>query len=460
MADLEQWVNLTRNNKWKGEDLDSRWRMGPTAILRVRFAEARRAVAFVTKEPADANAEYSPTERPRRRGFRVGGYERRRVMTDRNGVVDLSLDVNLAGGDEWDITVEDRDDNEVQADTLLTRRKLYYQVVRMENAADLTAASKQSMQDEFWGEPDDLYIRMVEISPGETIPDRRNYDDIVPAVVSAVRTQLLAVYDRSKEPYSFVTMLVRRNGVHMWEERALNNVTHAGGTLTIPMRRTIFDLVDPADPWFGFVRWTAAGAAGATNITQASTVGATATPRISRGGPNELLVNFSGLPDGPGRLHVRLKTLCVNGRGMSTASNNLTLVATEDAVTGNAIPQNQLMGTLVHEIAHKIGMLPGGPVDAALDTGFGDARPNADRSYLDRQSSYYWARGHNGGHCHTGAPLLADYNGTVGDPGVNPSCTMFGDDRTATHNFCDACKTSVRKLDLRSRVNRGLRTRF
>lgn len=43
--------------------------------------------------------------------------------------------------------------------------------------------------------------------------------------------------------------------------------------------------------------------------------------------------------------------------------------------------------------------------------------------------------------------------------GTAPDCTMFGDTRAATSNYCPDCRASLRKLDLRSRVNVG-RTQF
>lgn len=84
---------------------------------------------------------------------------------------------------------------------------------------------------------------------------------------------------------------------------------------------------------------------------------------------------------------------------------------------------------MVHEVGHKIGMVPG---------------PQGDHD-LDQQASYYDAHGHHGGHCHHGAPLV-DYATVV--PATAPTCTMFGDTRTHTLRFCPDCLPSVRKLDV------------
>lgn len=448
MADLEQWVNLTPNDKWKGDGLNHRWRMGIWAKLKVKFSKKRRAVAYVTLEPGGDNATYSPTERRQRSGFRMQGYARRRVMTDRNGELELRLGLNLAGGDEWNVKVEDRNGKQVTGHKLMTRRKLYFQVVRMQHATALSGISIGRVKNTFWRPQSKLFVKMIEVSPGATIADRRNYDDTDPAVVSAVATQLRAVYDDQKKPYEFVTMLVRRNGIPDWEQYAVANFNHGGGSFNFPMAHEIFDVVDPAVPWLAYVRWTPAGG-GAVQLGQAS-------PQVSRTGLNMVTVNFAGMPAGPGTVEMRVKTVCVNGRGVSIPGNNLTLVASQDAITGAPVSQAEMLAVMTHELGHKIGMVQGGPIDPGLDAGFGSVRPPSARGYLDRQPSYYWARGHQGGHCHTGAALLPSY----GVGGIHPTCTMFGDTRSNSPRFCDECRKTIRKLDLRSSTNPGIRTQF
>ena len=134
MADIEQWCNLTVNDKWLGEGLTERSRMGERARHRIQFDQQRRATAWVTKKCDANNAEYTATERPRRLGFRVREYTRRRITTNSRGVVDLTVRVSLAGGDSFNIEVEDRAGNRLESDNFLTRGKLYFQVIRMDAA--------------------------------------------------------------------------------------------------------------------------------------------------------------------------------------------------------------------------------------------------------------------------------------------------------------------------------------
>jgi len=431
MADLEQWVNLTVNEEWIGEGLTERPRMGEMAPLRIQFAEERRATAYVTKEADADNAEYSDTEKPRRLGFHVRDYSRRRITTNRRGVVDLSIRVSLAGGDKFTIRVEDREGNTLNADNLLTRRKLYFQVIRMDGVTAVTAADVSGMQNEFWNAAEKLYIRMVEHTPGRTIPSRRNFNDEDPPVNREILRQTREQYDQSKNPYSFAVLVVTRNGIPEDESSSDPAVFDASNRCSILTTKVLFDVVDPAEDYYNSVEWVP-NSGGSVHIPKS---------RLTRVGNNQIDIDTTGYPQGAGALNYNMRVLGINGRGFSNPGNNFTIVAAEDAETGAAVPSAEIMAVLVHEIGHKIGMVPGRQGTRALD----------------EQSTYYDGRGHSGGHCNHGVGLLPTYQG-VG--GISPDCTMFGDTRASTSTFCEDCRRSVRKLDLRSRTNVGIRTQF
>lgn len=432
MAEIEQWVNLTVNNKWKGEGLTDRARMGEIAHIRLEFAEQRRASAWVSKMGI-LNAEYSNTEKRRRLGFRVRDYTRRRIVTNSRGVANLILRVSLAGGDIFLIEVEDREGNTLQSDEINTRRKLYYQVIKMTGVTAVTAADLTAMQNEFWNEAENIYIKMVQHHPNQTIPARRNFNDEDRAVRRLVERQTRAKYNKSKNPYSFVVLAVKRNGIPKDESGTIAATFDAANTFTLRTTDVLFDVVDPAESYFKSLRWRANTGGRVINIPQ---------NKCTRVGRNQININTTGYPQTAGRLSYRMRVLGFNGAGFSSASNNFTVVASEDAITGAASSSAQIMATLVHEIGHKIGMVPG---------------PQGTRSLDKQTATYYDGRGHQGGHCRHGAPLLANYSNAAG---INPDCTMFGDIRAATTSFCVECKKSLRKLDLRSRTNRGIRTQF
>lgn len=448
MADIEQWVNLTRNNKWIGDGLTSRARMGRIAPLNIQFDQHHRATVWITKEADGGNAVYSATELPRRTVFRAPPYVRRRVSTDRRGRLNLDINLTAAGGDKFTIRVEDRDGNELQSDVLHVRRKLYFQIIKMAGVAAVSAGDVAGMQNEYWNTAENVYIKMIEHSGGRTITARRNFDDTNRNVNRSVKRAARRQYVRDKNPYSFAVLVVRRNGIPGTFVGTDNNATFdASNTYTFtaeepkvdaagnPFMETkvLFDYVDPAEEYYDQLWWQPTGGV-AVQIPKA---------RLVRGGPSDVTIDTTGFVQGAGQLIYRMRHLDINGRGLSLPTENLTVVAAEDAETGVIVPTNEVMGVLVHEMGHKIGMVPG-PQGSPV---------------MDQQATYYDGRGHSGGHCHHGVatPLPADLSTTGG---IAPDCTMFGDTRAATSNYCPDCRASLRKLDLRSRTNVGIRTQF
>jgi len=444
MAEVEQFVNLTRSARWTGDGLASRDRMTTRCILRLRMRERRRATVRLTKEADSDNTDYSRAEKRRRQAFTARTYRRRRLRTERDGTAEIPVRVTLAGGDKYTITAE-HDGHSATVD-IVTRRRVYFQIVKMRGVSAVTAGDVNGMKREFWNPGQKLYVQMIEYAAGKRIPSRRNYDDTDTAVDNRVRRQVRRKYDDSKKPYAFVTLVALRNGIAGEETQTFaGNVPPGGGGLVLTTNRVLFDFVDPAEEWYVDMRWRPDGGR-AVRIPKSA---------LTRSGRSRIQIDTSGLPSGPGRLYYKVRVLQINGRGFSMPDNNYTLVASQDAVTGAAVPATEVMGVLIHEIGYKIGMVPGGAVRRA-DRG----RPASDRHYLDRQPTYYWARGHSGGHCHHGTALIANFSSPPTGTRVTADCVMFGDTSSNTSSYCSDCQASLRKLDLRSRTNPGLRRQF
>lgn len=435
MADIEQWVNLTVNDRWLGDGLTSRDRMGTRVRVRFEFAPPQRANAFITKNAFLLNASYTATERPRREGFRPGEFTRRRVRTDRNGVYVLTTNVTLAGGDEFDFEGEDEAGNTVRPDTLVTRRKLYYQIIRMAGAP---LPAMASIENEYWKTSDNLYIKLVPYSPGRTITSRLNVDPTSTVDLNQVKADARAQYDNSRSPYAIVILVVRKTCYRGWETRTIPGVTFHG-VYRLTTRRVLFDIADPAVEYYNYIRWRSNAGGPWHSIPKA---------RLARSADYDIDIDTTDLPQGvAGRLDYKLRVIQAHGMGASFRNYNLILVASE-RYDGSPIPVGSVNMILTHEMGHKIGMVPGPPVAHALDT----------------QSTQYTERGHNGRHCYHGTALVPTFVPAPGDPPIvpapTPDCTMFGDMRNPTGHFCDPCRRSLRKLDLRSTTNPSLRTQF
>jgi hypothetical protein len=94
--------------------------------------------------------------------------------------------------------------------------------------------------------------------------------------------------------------------------------------------------------------------------------------------------------------------------------------------------------TLVHEVGHKVGMVPDGQhlLPKAPTTLYGDTPHNQ--------------QGHQGPHCSLGANYVGGYWSGA------PACVMFGANGAFTGNvlnhapptFCGECEQALRKMDL------------
>ncbi len=110
---------------------------------------------------------------------------------------------------------------------------------------------------------------------------------------------------------------------------------------------------------------------------------------------------------------------------------NVIVIATRSG--WQPVDANEMIGAIIHEMGHKIGMVPDG-----------DSHTNV-QSDLDRITTWYNQHQHHGPHCHQGVstPLPADMRGQ------NGTCVMFGGTSdNGTNRFCDNCAQCVRKTDI------------
>lgn len=98
--------------------------------------------------------------------------------------------------------------------------------------------------------------------------------------------------------------------------------------------------------------------------------------------------------------------------------------------------QNEVM---IHELGHKIGLVPGGT-----------AWRSYDRSKLDKAPHFYeTSQGHVGNHCHAGIAAKPVPQKYTSHDAAASICVMYG--QTNDHSaFCPDCAKAARKVDLSS----------
>ncbi len=436
MPDLEQWVNVTRHTKWFGDGLTDVERTTESVKVTIQFDKRERATGFLSVKPVSGNCTYTATEIPRRNAiFTLPNFNMRQFQTDDAGKFETNINVGSAGGNDFTISVKDGSGNELRSDVIKTRRKLYFQIIRMADVTAPTAANITSMKNEYWNTAKKIYLKMVEYAAGQTIPARVNYDYNLTGVVNSLKREARGVYDNSKVPNCFVAVMVNRVGGSGSETRAFS-ATIGASNYTLTTLKTLMDIVDPAVNYYVRINWTKTG-----GVTQTIT-----KPKCTRSGNNDIVIDTTGLARGAGRISYTVKVIVNMVSGLSYGGSNFTVVGTRFVVSGSAYSSSYIMAVLVHEIGHKIGMVPGTQSDRVLDI---------------QTATQYTGHGHSGNHCShgvTASPLPDPLN--IGDPGVTPDCTMFGNAGVNTSTYCAECGKSLRKLDLRGSNNIGLRTQF
>ena len=442
MAKRLQWVNYpdadkqigtinVKRSKLVDSDVGSVNVMSTTVYVRVKFKKKDGNLpATLTIKPNGGNAPYTATEKANTPGIYAPGVTSLTTVGS-NGIAKFPVKVTPAGGDRFTFEAKSQKGTVVKCpDEIETRRKLYYQVVRMSRASGLSGAMLSRFQDQFWKPAKKLYIKLQQYSAGKTIANRVNFDDTDGAVAAAVKTAARAVYNKSKAPYSVLAILVNKNCIPAWEIQSVP-VAFNGTPYDLALGMPLFHFADPAVAWFSYMTFTPAGA-GPIAIAQAS---------VTIVNQMTLQIDTSALPHGNGTLDYKVKIVEIEGMGLSLPTENLVTVATRN-LDGTKVPAGTIAAILTHEVGHKIGMVPG---------------PQGDPD-LDQQGSYYDGRGHQGPHCRHPAPLEPDY--MAANPVPAPKCTMFGDIRTNTAKFCVHCHKSVRKLDVTPERKVGLATQF
>ena len=148
-------------------------------------------------------------------------------------------------------------------------------------------------------------------------------------------------------------------------------------------------------------------------------------------------VAFSGLFQEIGNISgkVELKVNVVKGMSGGISFGNKGIIAVCTRVWWQKKPSKGMGQTLVHEIGHQVGMVPGERASSGLAQG----------------KHHYLGLGHVGNHCHNGCDLEDDIdkrNNKWNDNARKKSrCVMFGS-TNGKGSFCNECAIQVRKVDL------------
>jgi hypothetical protein len=443
MANRLQWVNFPDadkvigathvvRSKYTDGDVTTVNAMSSKLYVGVKFEKKEKlSAATLTIKPDGGNAAYSATEKAHPSGVYAPGLTSACTI-NKNGFARFPVNVTPAGGDVFEFEAKSSKGTvKKYSQKVETRRKLYYQIIKMRKAAGLSGAMTGRVERQYWKESAKHYIKFEQYASGRTIPNRVNFDDTDNGVETAVKDAARKKYDKSKAPFAVVVVIVNKNCIPGNESLTVPAVFNGGKYLLATLKR-LFWYADRAVAWFHGMTFTPAGGGVPVPIPLAS---------ITIKGPKLLEIDTAALPHAAGNLQYSITIIDIVGMGLSLPNENLVTVACR-SWDGSPVPAGTMAAIMTHEVGHKVGMVPG---------------PQGDPD-IDRQGSYYDGRGHSGPHCRHPAPLLPAYQGS--SPAPPPSCTMFGDVRTKTVVFCTNCQKSVRKLDVSPDRKVGIANQF
>lgn len=418
----KQFVNLPRDEKWvDGVHVLNIDRLGEKPRVKVSFDQAGTHDFKLKYEAGGANTAYSDAEEGRNPKFTYQKGEKSYV-TDAEGSKIIADDffVNVAGKNKFTLVATDDDGNEVRSQSIEVHRLFYYQEVKMKSATP--PANLQALRDEFARHN----ITLVALPPSVDIEDKEN---VAQDGTDALRFEVAEYCTKEKEPYVVVIAYAQLLCTKLPSlVLTKSNVRVGPGAPDV-----VLPLVDtnlaPRDFWPGTWLESAVfeAADGPVPIAAENCV----PHHGSLGAAPEVSVKVADLAPSTTWGTITLKVNCIEkqraGVSFEVPEGNLIAVATKKRRSGMTMTcsdDNQVQ-TLIHEMGHKIGMVPDG--SARLP---------------DKPPYHYTDGGHQGPHCHANVAPPPPYSGKRGS-----SCVMFGESNNI-EQFCVHCAVAVRKMDI------------
>ncbi len=353
MANKLQWVNFPDSDKVIGGinvvrshytdgDIATKNVMSTKLFVGIKFQHADRlAAATLTIKPDGGNAAYSATERAGHPGIYAPGLTSI-ANANRNGFARFPVQLTPAGGDIFEFEGKStRGTVKKYSNKIETRRKLYYQIIKMRLAAGLSGAMSGRVESQYWKPDKKHFIKLEQYAAGKTIPNRVNFNDTDHAVETTVKSAARGKYDRSKAPFAVVVIIVNKNCIPGPESHGVA-VNFAGGKFMLNTNDPIFWYADRSVPWFQGMSFTPAAGGAAVPIPRAS---------VTIKGPWSLEIDTAALPHGAGALNYSITIIQIVGMGLSLPTENLVTVACR-SWDGTPVPAGTMAAIMtgVHDV--------------------------------------------------------------------------------------------------------------
>jgi hypothetical protein len=438
-ANGSQFVNLDRDQKWvDNTSVTSLGRLGHKPKIYVEFDLPGVSEFTLKAIPDGGNTVYTDDEKTRNTLFKFIE-EEKTYQTESTGKLIISdAFLNVGGENTFHFEVKDTQGTTLQTKQLKTLRKMFVQEIKMTGDAGKSASSSlNTVVAEYKKQG-----FVVETLPEKTMPEMENIDvSDSESYKSAVKTAYQSSDGKKKEPFTLVVgytshLAVKTTGrqlskvdVPVGPESPSIVISVAGPGKTNPAikKKYLWQKIVTGEGWFESAKFVDSTSGAETTIDEKY---CKAIPYSSTS-PNKsykVKIDVSKLPCGVGTITLTLTWVDRMRAGLAFGGTNLICVCTKGWWKDKSGErQNEV---IIHEMGHKIGMVPGG-------TG---KLPDKTDTFYDK------SKGHVGTHCHHGIPAgQTRYDGAA--DGALSDCVMYG--ATNSHSaFCEHCTVAAKKQDI------------
>ena len=451
----KQFVNLPKEIKWvDGTHVLNVDRLTQKPRVKVRFNQKGSHKFKIKYETGNNNIAYSNAEKGRNDNFKYETMEKEYTTdTDGTKIIPQDFFIAAAGKDDYNLVAKDEYKTPpVKSNSIQTHRLIYYQELKMDSPNVTAPASLATFETEF-AKHNITFVGLNRVNT-EHIENISNSKKDEHDFKNADRAAFSNSTGPTKQP--FVVAIAYTDHLAVKDENIRLNWNQTVGPgqpdVTISLiddgrRKYLWKSLVSGEKWFVSAQFEDNETGQIVPIDENN---CTAVP-IDNAYPDKCnkikikvddiklklgvgkkIGQFFGLssynPVRAGKIKLTINWVNRFRGGLSYSDGNLVCICTR--AFWRSIDTNSMNQTLVHEMGHKVGMVPDG-------TG---KKPDKTETFYDD------SKGHVGTHCYKGLP---DGEAKYDKPGDNASsqCVMYG----ATNGksaFCDKCTPAVRKQDL------------
>ena len=441
--DGSQFVNLDRDQKWvDNTSVTSLGRLGYKPKIHVEFDLPGVSEFTIKAIPDAANTAYTDDEKTRNTLFKFLEQEKTYHTESTGKLVISDAFLSVGGENTFHFEVKDTQGTTLQTKKLKTLRKMFVQEIKMTgDAGKLAATSLGTVIAEYKKQG-----FVIETLPEKTIPEMENIDvNDSASYKSAVKAAYQNSEGKKKEPFTLVVgytshLAVKTTGKQILKENVpvgpgspstVMIIAGPGKTNPATRKKYLWQKIVTGESWFESATFEDSTSCVVTAIDEKY---CTPIP-VSSSNPHKsykVKIDVSKLPCGVGTITLTLTWVDRMRAGLAFGGSNLICVCTKAWWKNKSgAQQNEV---IIHEMGHKIGMVPSGTVEVT------DKQPDKTDTFYDK------SKGHVGSHCHHGIPIgQTRYDGAA-DAALS-DCVMYG--ATNRHSaFCEHCVIAAKKQDI------------